>query len=332
MGAPAEYGGMQGAVFNIVTKSGGNEVTGLANWFSQYRALTGNNTPGEEFSYHRDRFNDATIQVGGPFERNKLWWFGSYQYRRDFFAEPGTDSRFPTKDLQDRVFGKLTWQVSPNHRLMFAFHDDYSRSPSTITPSRPADASSIITGHVPTSTATWHMLVNDRATFELRYGGFYNWSSNQGLRRDLATPGVTDIITGARSMNVDASTFMNYSPRRTGIAVKLTRLARIGGQDHDLRAGVQFQNAGVENESVWPGGRRIFLANGQPSYIEVRAPISWEAACARTASTRTMAGQSPIGSSSISARGSTWTRDGSKTCHGWTWLATRSAPSRGSTI
>ena len=31
VGAPAEYGNMQGAVFNIVTKSGGNAMTGLLN-------------------------------------------------------------------------------------------------------------------------------------------------------------------------------------------------------------------------------------------------------------------------------------------------------------
>ncbi len=37
VGAPAEYGNMQGAVFNIVTKSGGNAMKGLFNWFSQYR-------------------------------------------------------------------------------------------------------------------------------------------------------------------------------------------------------------------------------------------------------------------------------------------------------
>ena len=41
VGAPAEYGNMQGAVFNIVTKSGGNAMTGLLNWFSQYQATTG---------------------------------------------------------------------------------------------------------------------------------------------------------------------------------------------------------------------------------------------------------------------------------------------------
>ena len=125
VGAPAEYGNMQGAVFNIVTKSGGNTLKGLLNWFSQYQATTGNNQPDQEFPYHRDRFQDATVQLGGPIIRDKMWWFGSYQYRRDYFSEPGTDPLFPTQDLQDRVFGKLTWQINQNNNLLFAYHNDH---------------------------------------------------------------------------------------------------------------------------------------------------------------------------------------------------------------
>ena len=271
-GASAEYGGMQGAVFNIVTKSGGNDLKGLSNWFSQYQALTGGNTPDEEFSYHRDRFNDATVQIGGPFKRDQLWWFGSYQYRRDSFAEPGTDPRYLTEDLSDRVFGKLTWQVRPHHRLMFALHDDYSRVPSTITPSTPAEASSISKGQDPTPTATWQMLLNDRMTFELRYGGFYNWSSDQGLTHDLTTPGVFDEVTRVNSANVSTASFWNATPIQTGVATKLTRFVTIAGQHHEQRAGVQFRHGRNQIETVWPGGRRIFLSNGQPSYIDVREP------------------------------------------------------------
>ena len=38
-------GNMQGAVFIIVTNSGGTAMTGLLNWFSQDQATTGNNQP-----------------------------------------------------------------------------------------------------------------------------------------------------------------------------------------------------------------------------------------------------------------------------------------------
>ncbi|MGH9203186.1 MAG: carboxypeptidase regulatory-like domain-containing protein, partial [Vicinamibacterales bacterium] len=181
VGAPADYGNMQGAVFNVVTKSGSNELRGLANWFTQYQGLTSNNTADEEFPFHREEFNDATLQVGGPIARDRMWWFGSYQYRRDLFSEPGTPPDLPTRDMQDRVFGKLTWQVTPAQRLMFAYHNDHWRLPSTITVTSPHEASFMNRGHNPTPTATWHWLMNERTTLELRYGGFYNWSSNQGL-------------------------------------------------------------------------------------------------------------------------------------------------------
>jgi hypothetical protein len=272
VGAPAEYGNMQGAVFNVVTKSGSNDLRGFANWFSQYQALTDNNTPDEELPYHRDKFNDATIQLGGPIQRDKLWWFGSYQYRRDLFSEPGTPPNLPTRDLQDRVFGKLTWQITPTQTFMVAYHNDHWRLPSTITATRPHEASTLGSGHNPTPTATWHYLVNDRTTLEVRYGGFYNWSSTQGLRRDLATPGVFDQGTGVRSVNAQAYSFSSYSPRLTSISSKLTRAITARGQLHDFRVGVQFQVGGAMSESVWPGGMQITLNNGQPLYIEVRDP------------------------------------------------------------
>lgn len=272
VGAPAEYGNLQGAVFNVVTKSGSNTLRGSANWFSQYQALTDNNTPDEALPFHRDQFNDATIQVGGPLRRDRMWWFGSYQYRRDLYSDPGTPPNLPTRDMQDRVFGKLTWQLTPTQTLMIAYHNDHWRLPSTITVSTPHEASSMGSGHNPTPTATWHVLLNDRTTFELRYGGFYNWSSNQGLTRDFVNPGVFDQGTGISSVNVRNMSFSSNSPRLTTISTKVTRAITLGGQFHDARVGAQFQDGGNMSESVWPGGRRITLDNGQPLFAEVRDP------------------------------------------------------------
>ena len=272
VGAPAEYGNMQGAVFNIVTKSGGNAMTGLLNWFSQYDATTGNNQPDQEFPYHRERFQDATVQLGGPVIRDKMWWFGSYQYRRDYFSEPGTDPAFPTQDLQDRVFGKLTWQVNQNNNLLFAYHNDHWRLPETITPTVPREAASMGRGHNPTITATWRRVLNNNTTFDVRFGGFYNWSSSSGLIEDLNTPGVYDEIRDEYSVNALAYSWSNLAPYTTGISSRVSRFLTLGGQQHDVRLGVQFTDGGTESESVWPGGRQITLRDGAPGYIDVRDP------------------------------------------------------------
>jgi hypothetical protein len=272
VGAPAEYGNMQGAVFNIVTKSGGNTMTGLLNWFSQYQATTANNQPDQEFPYHRDRFQDATVQLGGPIVRDKMWWFGSYQYRRDYFSEPGTDPAFPTQDLQDRVFGKLTWQVNQNNNLLFAYHNDHWRLPETITPSVPPEAASMGRGHNPTITATWRRVLSNDTTFDVRYGGFYNWSSSRGLTEDFNTPGVYDEITDQYSLNARDYSLSNLAPYTTGISSRVSRFLTVGGQQHDVRLGAQFTDGGTQSESVWPGGRQITLRDGAPAYVDVRDP------------------------------------------------------------
>ena len=272
VGAPAEYGNMQGAVFNIVTKSGGNAMTGLLNWFSQYQATTANNQPDVEFPYHRERFQDATAQLGGPVVRDKMWWFGSYQYRRDYFSEPGTDPAFPTQDLQDRIFGKLTWQVNQNNNLLFAYHDDFWRLPDTITPSLPPEAASMGRGNNPTITATWRRVLNNDTTFDVRFGGFYNWSSSRGLNEDLVTPGVFDEITDQSSVNARDYSWSNLAPYTTGISSRVSRFLTVGGQQHDVRLGVQFTDGGTQSESVWPGGRQITLRDGAPGYVDVRDP------------------------------------------------------------
>src|SRR5262245_13724793 len=75
LGASAEYGNVQGAVFNIVTRQGGNQVHGDANVYFQNDALTGRNTTpsfDNNRPYHREQWKDATAQISGPFIRDKF--------------------------------------------------------------------------------------------------------------------------------------------------------------------------------------------------------------------------------------------------------------------
>ena len=44
LGAPADYGNLAGAVFNVVTRQGSNTFHGDANFYYQHQSLTGRNT------------------------------------------------------------------------------------------------------------------------------------------------------------------------------------------------------------------------------------------------------------------------------------------------
>lgn len=105
LGAPAEYGNLMGAVYNIVTKQGTNAFHGDASYFYQSDGLSGNNTediklpngnfydacsddPTKRCPWTRGKYWEVTAQLGGPIIKDKLWFFGSYQHQLDNFTSP----------------------------------------------------------------------------------------------------------------------------------------------------------------------------------------------------------------------------------------------------
>ena len=141
LGAPAEYGNLTGAVFNIVTRQGTNQFHGDVNYFHQSDGLTSNNTtslknPDGTFvdacgdnrcPWVRDTFKDFTAQLGGPIVKDKLWFFASFQYQRDNYANVGVDPSNPLAYIRDganRYLGKINWQINAQHKLVATFHHD----------------------------------------------------------------------------------------------------------------------------------------------------------------------------------------------------------------
>ena len=106
VGASAEYGNVQGAVINVVTRQGSERFLYDASYYGQTAGLTsqpvrlplpasGQRTSG----YERARYRDFTTNLGGPAIRDRLWFFAGYQYLRDYDSQPGTDPAVP-EDLR----------------------------------------------------------------------------------------------------------------------------------------------------------------------------------------------------------------------------------------
>ena len=136
VGASAEFGNMQGAVINVVTRGGGERFEFDASYYAQTAGLTsqpivlpvaGGSQPTS--GYTRDRYRDFTTNLGGPAVRDRLWFFGGYQYLRDYDSQPGVDPTFPRTYEQDKVFAKLTWQLTPGMQLMQSFHEEFWVNP-----------------------------------------------------------------------------------------------------------------------------------------------------------------------------------------------------------
>jgi outer membrane receptor protein involved in Fe transport len=257
LGAPAEYGSLQGAVFNVVTRQGGNEFHGDANFYFQDQGLTSRNTSDEQdggLPYNRDKFNDLTFQLGGPIVKDKLWFFASYQYQRDWRSQPGVEAQYPVKENADRVFGKLNWQINSKNKVMFSYHDDYYDLPFQQTAFTAPSSIQVEYGNNPSPGVTFTSVLSDKTYLELRYSGFYGNDHAKPLN-ECATPSFEcGPQVNPRFYNLDTSEITGgiyywYTGEvwKSAANAKLSHFADdfLGGS-HDFKFGVQFNSGGSD--------------------------------------------------------------------------------------
>ena len=129
-GATADYGRAQGGFVNIVTKSGGNEFEGRFSLFWRGKTLDGDGAGIDDPRLHGGigeiglrqlKFNDFApfISVGGPIKKDKAWYFFTAEYIQIQDPVNALTQAFVRGTKEDRVFGKVTWDMSTNHKLQF---------------------------------------------------------------------------------------------------------------------------------------------------------------------------------------------------------------------
>ena len=93
VGASVEYGNVQGAVVNVITKSGGDRFLSDTSYYSQISALTSQpvrrpyKDPRPATS--ATKYRDFSSTFGGPVVRDRLWFFSGYQHQRDYRQSAG---------------------------------------------------------------------------------------------------------------------------------------------------------------------------------------------------------------------------------------------------
>jgi outer membrane receptor protein involved in Fe transport len=120
-GISAEFGGASGGVFNVITKSGGNKVSGQTSLYYTGNTLQGSNVTdamkalGTERGTTTKKSLQGGASLGGPVLRNRLWYFGDYQRKNDDSTMIGIA---PTvTERANLYFAKMTGQVSNSNRL-----------------------------------------------------------------------------------------------------------------------------------------------------------------------------------------------------------------------
>jgi hypothetical protein len=271
IGASVEFGNVQGAVINVITRQGSERFLFDAAYYAQAASLTSQPVrlaiPGSgqlESGYERARYRDFTTNVGGPVLRNRLWFFTGYQHLRDHDSQPGSDPRFPRTYEQDKIFAKLTWQLAPSWRLVQSIHDEFWVSPEPATIARPFETTLRPHASVPAMTFGHLTHTSTRAVWDVRVGRFVYTRKDDPSTDNRTTPHRTDAVTGISSgappqfggltliRTTGKGTFSYYRP---GLA----------GGDHEWKMGVQIERGEHHSISVIPGGVRFLDSNGRPS-------------------------------------------------------------------
>src|SRR6185503_6826747 len=148
-GLPAEYGRMTGGVVNVVTKSGSNNFRGSGfvnseGGFLQADDDTRDKRPAWTTTVTDiDSRSDFGGELGGPFFRDRLWFFGAYNRTNENRnttvireiespGSPGINSEVPTSIDRDLFAAKLTYRIAPGQTLNGTIMGDPSTSDGAV--------------------------------------------------------------------------------------------------------------------------------------------------------------------------------------------------------
>ena len=278
-GASAEFGNIQGGIINVVTKQGSARLQYDASYYGQSADLTSQpvrlpvpRAGGMETGYERARFRDFSATAGGPVLRDRLWFFGGYQYLRDYDSQPGTLPQFPRTYEQDKFIEKLTWKPAPGWQFVQSVHYESWLNPVSPTLVTPFEATTRLKGSIPAITFG-HLThtTSGNTIWDVRVGRFVYSQDNAPATGDWTTPGRTDRVTGVNSGAPATLGSIEIARTTAKATLHQYRPAVLGG-DHEWKVGIQVERGEHDATVLTPGGTRYIDSNGAPFQAVSRAP------------------------------------------------------------
>ena len=281
----AEYGRVQGGVFNVITKSGTNWFHGsgralLTNdsWNADNKGI--NPISGEPFN--RTKFDeniyDYLFTLGGPVWKDHIWFFGAYernpqttpeQQTQTSFLHPegGTGESYQRHRLYEAWQGKLTGQITPSHALNFSAQADPFTGDVRDYWGAAADLESL-TAQDQANNCPWACI------WQARYSGIFG--SNVAVEATYAQQrggiSVTNFegdgppyINLSDGLTYNGGAFVGTVDRpRNQVNGAVSYFATIGGHSHNFKVGVDYQEIESVNDYAFPGNQLFFVTDYDP--------------------------------------------------------------------
>lgn len=280
-GMSAEFGGASGGVFNVITRSGSNELSGQINGYLRNKGMQSDNVTedlrrqGVTVGTRLSKATDWGASLAGPILKDRLWYFANYQridQRQDVINfPPGVNTD------QDTFFGKATMQLSKRDRIegfyQYRLKHVYVFQPTVLEQDPTAWVQQRQSNH--TINAKWTSTLTDRTFLEARFSLGKQRRHSAYINADDDTLGYMDTSTGLRG-GWWAALAQPGNRNSRQAKVDATHFAPDWFGSHELKIGASYEWLINDEFRDWrAGARRMLLFNGQPDRIEFsNAPVT----------------------------------------------------------
>jgi Carboxypeptidase regulatory-like domain/TonB dependent receptor-like, beta-barrel len=267
-----------GVYMNMVTKSGGNTFSNDNTFYFENSSLQSDNIDdhlrslGVTGGNPIDIAYDWNSTVGGPIMKDKAWFFGSVRWWRLNQDQTGAVNPDGSQAIDDNLIrnfmGKGTFQVTPddkfslmwqgNHKQRFHRRDPpYLFVEDQATRYQNQWAYNVI--------GQYNRVVGSTGLLDIRFGRM--WGETPYAYQDGVGP--DDIsIADTVQFTIKNSQFTEYfNPNsRNQFNVSYSTFQDWGGQNHDLKVGLQMSWERMFQQSLRLQDYRLELADGAPSF------------------------------------------------------------------
>ena len=192
LGSKAEYGSYSGAAIDVMTKSGSNDFHGTAAYYSML-GNPANNQPaagadlgapwlyvgeGEQLAGVTKSDWEGSATFGGPIIKDKLWFFGAFDYLKNASLPPRWSLETKSKNLY--ADGKVSAAPFKNHRAWVSYHYENNDSNGSSWGSEPAWDTSMNYGtgvKNDSVSAQWQWFPTGTTSASAKFLGF--WKKDQ---------------------------------------------------------------------------------------------------------------------------------------------------------
>lgn len=126
-----EYGKSTGGIFNVITKSGGNEFHGDLFGYGTSKGLV---REVKNFPFTGSAANgfsevDLGGDIGGPIVKDKLWFFGAFnpQKRKNYYLTQTFHAPVDNDVTIPFYAGKITWAINPRNTFTASTFGDFTK-------------------------------------------------------------------------------------------------------------------------------------------------------------------------------------------------------------